>query len=253
MTTLLEGILYCTFFALIALVVFAVVHQNVPVEVREAHNDVAGFIYAILGVLVTVLLAFVVVAVWQRFDDASATAQREANAVIGIYDLAPRVPEPIRGTLDNLTLAYAQDVIDEEWSLMAIGRESPQAWDIMRQMRETIGQFTPVTPADQVIYDHLQTQYRTLADERRLRLLASREGLNPILWILLILGAGVAIGFSYLFGVRNYRAHAGMVTALTITMTSLIFMVGIIDLPFTGDVRVQPDAFEAALRAFAGL
>jgi hypothetical protein len=46
----------------------------VPTEVRQKHNDVAGFIYAVLGVVYAVLLALVVIAVWEEFDAAKDTA-----------------------------------------------------------------------------------------------------------------------------------------------------------------------------------
>ena len=45
------------------------------------HNDVAGFIYAALGVIYAVLLALVVIAVWGEYDAASVTVEQEANAL----------------------------------------------------------------------------------------------------------------------------------------------------------------------------
>ena len=42
------------------------VQRLVPNEVRRQHNDVAGFIYAVLGVVYAVLLGLVVVAVWSN-------------------------------------------------------------------------------------------------------------------------------------------------------------------------------------------
>jgi hypothetical protein len=45
----------------LSLVALACFHRFVPVEVRRAHNDVAGFILAIVGVIYAVLLAFIAV------------------------------------------------------------------------------------------------------------------------------------------------------------------------------------------------
>ena len=36
------------------------------------HNDVAGFIYAVIGVIYAVLLAFVVIVEWEMFRDAAS-------------------------------------------------------------------------------------------------------------------------------------------------------------------------------------
>src|SRR5918993_1917988 len=40
----------------------------VPIAVRRQHNDVAGFIYAVLGVVYAVLLGLMVVAVWEEWN-----------------------------------------------------------------------------------------------------------------------------------------------------------------------------------------
>ena len=45
----------------------------------------AGFILAVVGVVYAVLLAFVVVIVWQQFDSARADADREATIVLALY------------------------------------------------------------------------------------------------------------------------------------------------------------------------
>src|SRR3712207_4726955 len=57
----------------------ALVQYLVPWQVREQHNDVAGFIYAVLGVLYAVLLGFVTISVWEDFEVARITAENEAN------------------------------------------------------------------------------------------------------------------------------------------------------------------------------
>ena len=65
-----------------------------PAQTRQQHNDVAGFIYAALGVIYAVLIALVVIAVWEEFQAASETVEQEANALAEIAWLADRVPEP---------------------------------------------------------------------------------------------------------------------------------------------------------------
>jgi uncharacterized membrane protein YgaE (UPF0421/DUF939 family) len=72
------------------------VQRLVPPERREQHNDVAGFIYAVLGVAYAVLLAFVVIVVWQEYKTAQTNVESEANELAGVYFLASRLPESER-------------------------------------------------------------------------------------------------------------------------------------------------------------
>ena len=48
----------------VSVVGLAVVQRLVSSELRKQHNDVAGFIYAVVGIVYAVLLGLVVVAVW---------------------------------------------------------------------------------------------------------------------------------------------------------------------------------------------
>src|SRR4051794_14548805 len=61
-----------------------IVRRKVDASVLEPHHDVAGFILAVVGVVYAVLLAFVVVIVWQQFEDARADADREAAVLLAV-------------------------------------------------------------------------------------------------------------------------------------------------------------------------
>jgi len=50
----------------------SIVRRYVPVEKLTSHNDIAGFKFATAGVLYAVLLAFVIIVVWEKFSAAQA-------------------------------------------------------------------------------------------------------------------------------------------------------------------------------------
>jgi hypothetical protein len=92
--TVIYGIVVVCGACLVAVGGLTLVQRLVPATIRKEHNDVAGFIYAALGVIYAVLLALVVIAVWEEYQAASATAEQEANALAEIFWLAHRLPEP---------------------------------------------------------------------------------------------------------------------------------------------------------------
>jgi hypothetical protein len=79
---------------LLALAGLELVQRLVPASSRQPHNDVGGFIYAALGVIYAVLLALVVISVWEEYQAASETVEQEANATAEIAWLGNRLPEP---------------------------------------------------------------------------------------------------------------------------------------------------------------
>ena len=46
------------------------------------------------------------------------------------------------------------------------------------------------------------------------------------------------VGFTYLFGLENTLVHNLMVAVLTLIISSVLFTIGVLEHPFSGDVRV---------------
>jgi hypothetical protein len=243
---------------LVALVGLELVQRLVPATSRQPHNDVAGFIYAALGVIYAVLIALVVIAVWEEYRAASETVEQEANAVAEIFWLAHRLPEPEGSHIQELARSYAQDVIDEEWPLMEQGQTplmtseegTPAGWTLIDEIRANLQEFQPHTPADEQLYAEGLDQVQRLADARRMRLVAAEEGIPAVLWAVLIFGGVAAIGFTYLFGLENTWAHRLMVFTLAAVIGLVLFTIGALEHPFSGGARIGTGAFELILERF---
>ena len=224
----------------------------VPPALREEHNDVAGFIYAVLGVAYAVLLAFVVIAVWQNYETAKTNVDTEANELAGVYFLASQLPKPQRTHVQDLARRYARVVVEEEWSMMEQGQTSPRADSLLRQLRSKLLEFDPSTEREQVLYEGGLTQLHDALDARRSRLLEVREGIPNLLWVVLVVGGVITVSFTYLFGLKSNLAHALMVAALTLLICAILFTIGEFDYPFSGVVEIRPDAFREMLHSFGG-
>ncbi len=96
MNTAVFGILVVFLAVLAAIAGLSLVRRLTSLSVRREHNDVAGFIYAVLGIAYAVLLAFSVIAVWERFEAARDAADREGNELAVIYWLANSYPDSER-------------------------------------------------------------------------------------------------------------------------------------------------------------
>ena len=81
----------------LSLLGFFVVHRLVPVAVRRIHNDVAGFVFAILGAIYGVLLAFVVIVVWEQFNEANQHAENEGSSAIVLFRSMSAYPDKQQG------------------------------------------------------------------------------------------------------------------------------------------------------------
>ena len=246
----LSGLLIVVVATVIAVGGLVLVQSLYSTERRKQHNDVAGFIYAVLGVSYAVLLGLMLIAVWEQWNAAQDVASDEANELAGIFWFAHALPQPEGRHIQELARSYAEVVVEEEWPLMEQGRSSPKAWATLDQLRGTILGLDPPTGAQQVRYNQVLEQLHALGDARRERLLAANEGLATILWVVLIGGGVITIAFTYLFGLEDTVVHTLMVAALAMILSLSLFTVAALDYPFKGDVRIHPAAFEQVLERF---
>jgi hypothetical protein len=252
--TVVFGVLVVFGACLAALAGLELVQRLVPHEKRQEHNDVAGFLYAVVGVTYAVLLALLVIAVWEQYQRARETVESEANATVEIAWLDHGLPKTEGQHLQEDARSYAQEVVDEEWPLMEQGiegeRGTPEGWDLIDDMRATLQEVQPSTEAESQLYAEGLDEIQRLGDARRMRLVQAEEGMPGVLWVVLVLGAVVTVGFTYLFGLRNSWAHRLMVMSLTAVIVLVLFTIGVMDDPFTGGARIEPSAFDLILERF---
>jgi hypothetical protein len=202
--TVVYGALVVGGVCLISLAGFELVHRLVPASSRQSHNEVAGFIYAALGVIYAVLLALVVITVWEEYQAAAETVEQEANATAEVFLLGYELPEPEGAHVQELAKCYAEEVVHKEWPLMASGEQpplkqeagTPAGWGLIDDVRATLHGFEPRTKAEEQLYAEGLNQVENLTNARRSRLIASEEGVPGILWAVLIFGGIAAVGFT---------------------------------------------------------
>ena len=144
-------------------------------EKRREHTEVAGFIFAGVAVLYAVLLAFVVILGWETLNSAHATTYTEADQLSNIYWIARSLPTSEGPAIEDLALKYAHTVIDREWPLMNEGKTSPEARDLLTQIRADVFRFSPRTRQQQVLYEQAVVSVNGLTAARRDRLDAMTE------------------------------------------------------------------------------
>ncbi|WP_037570000.1 bestrophin-like domain [Phaeacidiphilus oryzae] len=224
------------------------VQHVVPHGLRAQHNEVAGFVYAAVGVMYAMLVGFAVLTVWGGVDQARQTTFKEADALAGVYWVARELPAPAGPAIERGALQYAHTVLEQEWPLMAGHRSSPAATDQVYAIRQAVLNFDPVGERQRVLYEHAVTHVEDLASERRSRLNEVQDEVPPLLWIVLIAGGVLTVGFTFLFGLPNTTAHMLMVLTLTALVAISLVVIKEMDYPFTGVTKVDPTAFDVFLQ-----
>ena len=222
-----------------------VVRHFVPHSRLKAHNDVADPILGILGAVYAVLLAFVVVTVWQAFEKSSSGVQQEANCLADMYRDAEAFSPDFRQKSSELLRSYRQAAVNYEWPAMASGKASTEADKAMRQIYSLYTTYEPRSLKEQSFFDESVIKLNMLRDLREQRLLDSRTGIHPLLYFVLVVGAIAVISFTFLFGTENIKAHIVMAALLAALISLILFTILSLDFPFTGSISVSAQSLNA--------
>ncbi|MDP4198183.1 MAG: DUF4239 domain-containing protein [Bacteroidota bacterium] len=228
---------------ILALVGLALFHHFTKAEDLRASHDVTGFVYAVVGVIYAVILAFVVVVVWEQFNDAETYSETEAGHIGDLRRLAQAFPDSVQARLEGLTMDYVRSVVDREWITMQHGKEDSATYRKMVAMWQAYRSFRP-RPEDEPYYQESLRQMSAFNDARRERILSSRAKVPKIMWVLLIGGGVIVVGFTFLFWPPKTWPQYVTVALLTATITMTLVLILSLDHAFAGDVKVHPDAFQ---------
>ena len=127
---------------------------------------------------------------------------------------------------------------------------TPSGWALIDEIRANLQGFEPRTNAEEQLYAQGLDQVESLADARRMRLVAAEEGVPAVLWAVLIFGGIAAVSFTYLFGLESTWAHRLMVMILAGVIGLVMFTVGALEHPFSGGARIGTGTFDLILERF---
>ena len=248
----LLGVLLVVGLPAVTVALQATVRRLAPDIVKGEHNDVAGFLIAVVGVVYAVTLAFIVIVTWEGYREARETVHREAGSLRSLYRDSQALPEPTRTQLGGLALRYGQEVSTGEWAALDEGEGSRAAFDLITQMFSTLGAVQPTTPAHEAFLSEALARLNEVAVGRADRISEAEDGLLSILWAAIIIGGGVTAGFALLFGVSDQRLHYIMVAAFAMVLALQIFVILVLSHPFSGDLAVSPEPFQRVVSDFGG-
>src|SRR5450830_68548 len=163
----LLGFLMVVLYISLSIAGLLIVRKLYPHNKCKLHNDIAGFIFATLGVIYAVLLAFIVVIVWQDFDKAQDVTVTEANCIAALYRDSTPFPPAFRAELKSGLTIYVKDIINEEWQMMAKGKRSASVQEAQAALWKLYSGYQPETETQKIFFAESVTKFNQAADMRR--------------------------------------------------------------------------------------
>jgi hypothetical protein len=199
-------------------------------EVGE-HNKAFDF----LGTAFAVLLAFVVLEAYDSYNDAKSGAETEAEAVLELSRTAEAFAPEDHEALDGVLLCYGRAVIHSGWPAMDESQEgSPLVNEWGTRFREEALRADIRSFVQRASFRQLLTEQDRRIEGRRTRLAEAVRVVPRPLWLVLLLGAALTIGWVILSSGRrgSFLVQAAVVASVAAMVTSALLLVEFLDHPF---------------------
>ena len=208
-----------------------------------AETAAAFAVHAFIGVVYAVSLGLIVVGVQDGYDKVSSAVVREASATSDLFRTMQGVEEPERSMMQGLLDRYIDRVINVEWPASQQNRTSEITAQTVDSIVRAVFIYEPRSTHAQLLYEQVLDDVQELLNARRERLYLGSASVGPVIWLVVIIGAIITLGFTWFFYIPSRRAHiitSGVAAAL---VGMMMFLILGLDHPVWGSLSVDPGAF----------
>jgi hypothetical protein len=220
----------------------------VTLEYNAETTGLAMGMLAIVAMILSLLLAFSSVSVWDAYSGADSAAASEAS-VAGelVRDLAVYGGPAANATREAVRV-YLQSIIAEEWPAMAKGGRSETASHKFNDIFRKAAGINPKSAREQIILAEIWDKTNELNVFRRTRLNSAGGSAVPgALWGTLALC--ILFNFLLFYGMPLTRVSDFMLGLYAATLGLMLFFIVAMDRPFSGSVSVSPDSYKTTLQS----
>jgi hypothetical protein len=223
--------------AMIALFIF---RKSINHDILKQNHDVAGIMFGAVGLIYSLILAFVIVAVWNDYEAANDLVSHEADDLSSIQQYAGELPDSLGTPIQQAVKDFSQTLVQNQWGTTK--QAAPN--QVFRKLRHTLFKMHPAKESQQKVLNLVDDQIKDALDTRR-ALIGYRQARVPALvWLVLLTGTTLTIFCSFLFFVQPAKMHYLFVGLLTCMIAMSLFLVYMLDNPFAGGSAVPSTQIE---------
>jgi Na+/proline symporter len=223
------------------------VRKKYSADVLKENHEVAAIIFNAFGLFYGVMVAFVVFVTWSGYDEATKNLQLEASEALDIFHSAESFPDPAKNVIQHALRDYVASVYNDEVQRMSQGEVRLFSSGAHANLRTLFSQMDTTSLPNRELYAETLRCLNNLAQYRRLRIFAGNDTVPPVIWLVLLVGGVLAVSYTFFFGMRNIRAQYLLTTTLTVMVSSILFLIYVLDHPFTGTSKVSLEPLRQAM------
>jgi hypothetical protein len=216
------------------------VFNRINFKLQKQGNEVAGIMFGGISLIYSLVLAFVIVAVWGNYDDLNNTIENETDKINNIMAHTATLPDSLKKPLSTALYNYCNQIVKEEWRMKKETEDDqPSAIPNLRMM---LLRFHPTGKVQEGIFTVVDNDLSAISDLRRSRLSHNRSQVPAMVWLILKIGSVMLVVFSYFFIVPSQLLKRIYLFFLTSFIGMCMFLLYTLDHPFDGSsaISVRP-------------
>ena len=228
--------------------VFWIFQKQFPNALFGEDSEYAGYIYNAMGVVFSLVFAFVTVLVWQNYNGVSDAITKEASTLNNMYRLYSAFPPEVEKKGREQLRTYTRTIIQEEWPLLSNDQFSTKAYQELIQIVDNVIHLQPQTVGQSNVHQQMIHLAVEATELRRSRIYNARFGLAPPAWLGLLSSSLIFLFFSCLFKMKSVRTHLLLILFLGLTIVGVLYFLILFLHPFLGPMALNSEPFENLLK-----
>jgi hypothetical protein len=171
----------------------------------------------------------------------------EANEIDDIFHISKAFPDPANRIIQQGLIDYTASVYNDELKRMSQGDIRVHSNPAMARLITVVYGMDEKSISNKALYAESLKRLNNLAQYRRLRIFAGNDAVPAVIWLVLLVGGAITVSYALFFGMKNIKAQYLITAALTITITLILFLIYVLDHPFTGTSKVSVEPLKQVM------
>ena len=249
-----HSLLLCLVFTLLVVIVsclaFNKIRKKLDRKSLEENSEAVGIIFGVISLLYSLIIAFVLVAVWEDYEELNSTITNEADKLDVIMIHAHELPDSLSQNIYSHIKKYTGRVIEVEWltnpKYKIVNTE-------LTSMRYDIFKMHLTDETQQDVLKEINNDMNDLSDLRHERLSHNYSHVPDLVWVILIFGTLIILFCSMLFYMSSVRLQFALISMLAIIISLCLFLLFTLDHPFEGTSAVKSEPYLEVLKTVNNL
>jgi Protein of unknown function (DUF4239) len=210
----------------------------------EQSSQVVLAVSAIAMTFFALVLALVIVDLYNGYQQASADVTKEANTLVILIQDGDAFPYQHEEALREAVHNYVREVSDVEFPALRNGQEDARTPEQLLRISLALRQYNPETQTQIIFYNSAVSQVNDLVAERDDRVSTADSSVPDAVGALLVVLALVSLVTTLFLRTHHPGLDLTLVAAVAVIIGLGLVSVLLLAYPFSGSVAVSPEPLE---------